>query len=110
MTIYDAATEAQYGLVLIPIASRLVNLFIFVCIGRSLSIVIIIIFILSIVVVILIISGVALHAHYRNRLAVEVCIDIDMIAVFILCKNSHWTDPISLVRRIFFAKFLDPIF
>ena len=82
VTIYDAATEAQYGLVLIPIASRLVNLFIFVCIGRSLSIVIIIIFILSIVVVILIISGVALHAHYRNRLAVEVC--IDMIVVFIL--------------------------
>ena len=27
---------------------------------------------LSIVVVVLIISGVALHAHYRNRLAVEV--------------------------------------
>jgi len=47
VTIYDAATEAQYGLVLIPIAS-------------------------SIVVVVLIISGVALHAHYRNRLAVEV--------------------------------------
>ena len=34
---------------------------------------IMIIFILSIVVVVLIISGVALHAHYRNRLAVEVC-------------------------------------
>ena len=32
------------------------------------------IFILSIVVVVLIISGVALHAHYRNRLAVEVCL------------------------------------
>ena len=31
---------------------------------------------LSIVVVVLIISGVALHAHYRNRLAVEVRIDI----------------------------------
>ena len=29
---------------------------------------------LSIVVVVLIISGVALHAHYRNRLAVEVSI------------------------------------
>ena len=29
---------------------------------------------LSIVVVVLIISGVALHAHYRNRLAVEVCL------------------------------------
>ena len=33
-----------------------------------------ILFILSIVVVVLIISGVALHAHYRNRLAVEVCL------------------------------------
>ena len=33
-----------------------------------------IISILSIVVVVLIISGVALHAHYRNRLAVEVCL------------------------------------
>ena len=31
---------------------------------------------LSIVVVVLIISGVALHAHYRNRLAVEVRIVI----------------------------------
>jgi len=47
VSVYDAATQAQYGIVVFPIAS-------------------------SIVVVIMIISGVALHAHYRNRLAVEV--------------------------------------
>lgn len=47
VTIYDTARQAQLSIVIIPVAS-------------------------SIVVVIMIISGIALHAHYRNRLAVEV--------------------------------------
>jgi len=47
VTVYDVAREAPVGIVIIPVAS-------------------------GIVVVILIITGVALHAHYRNRLAVEV--------------------------------------
>lgn len=47
VTIYDVAAQSQLSIVIIPVAS-------------------------SIVVVILIISGIALHAHYRNRLAVEV--------------------------------------
>merc|ERR1712080_237178 len=47
VTIYDVAGKPQLSIVIIPVAS-------------------------SIVVVIMIISGIALHAHYRNRLAVEV--------------------------------------
>jgi hypothetical protein len=47
VTVYEGANEAQYGMVVIPVSS-------------------------SIIVVILLISGIALHAHYRNRLAVEV--------------------------------------
>ena len=47
MTIYDVARQVPVSIVIIPVAS-------------------------SIVVVIMIITGIALHAHYRNRLAVEV--------------------------------------
>jgi len=47
VTIYDVATQAPFGIVIIPIVS-------------------------SIMAVIMIITGIALHAHYRNRLAVEV--------------------------------------
>jgi len=47
VTIYDVAREVPVSIVIIPVAS-------------------------SIVVIVIIISGVALHAHYRNRLAVEV--------------------------------------
>lgn len=47
VTVYDVAGQPQLSIVIIPVAS-------------------------SIVVVIMIISGIALHAHYRNRLAVEV--------------------------------------
>merc|ERR1712080_550694 len=45
VTIYDVAGKPQLSIVIIPVAS-------------------------SIVVMIMIISGIALHAHYRNRLAV----------------------------------------
>jgi len=47
VTIYDVARQVPVSIVIIPVAS-------------------------SIVVVIMIITGIALHAHYRNRLAVEV--------------------------------------
>jgi hypothetical protein len=47
VTVYDVARQVPVSIVIIPVAS-------------------------SIVVVVLIISGIALHAHYRNRLAVEV--------------------------------------
>jgi len=47
VTIYDVASQNPVSIVIIPVVS-------------------------SIIVVIIIITGVALHAHYRNRLAVEV--------------------------------------
>lgn len=47
VTIYDVASQSPVSIVIIPVVS-------------------------SIIVVIIIITGVALHAHYRNRLAVEV--------------------------------------
>ena len=47
MTIYDVARQVPVSIVIIPVAS-------------------------SIFVVIMIITGIALHAHYRSRLAVEV--------------------------------------
>jgi len=47
VTIYDVARQVPVSIVIIPVAS-------------------------SIVVVVMIITGIALHAHYRNRLAVEV--------------------------------------
>ena len=47
VTIYDVASQSPVSIVIIPVVS-------------------------SIIVVIIIVTGVALHAHYRNRLAVEV--------------------------------------
>jgi len=47
VTVYDVASQSPLSIVIIPVVS-------------------------SMVVVIIIVTGVALHAHYRNRLAVEV--------------------------------------
>ena len=47
VTIYDVARQVPVSIVIVPVVS-------------------------SIMVVIIIVTGVALHAHYRNRLAVEV--------------------------------------